>query len=248
MEEPCLAACVLAGGRSSRMGQDKALLPLGGVSLVQRAVAKLGALTAHVSILGSRPELAPFAPLVPDLRESCGPLGGMEAALSRTPCTWTIILPVDMPFLPAALLHLWKTWVFRQPSARAAFFIVDEIPQPALCLLHREMLPFLSRAADEGRYKLAPLLQEAAQELAQSSGLAPEKVLLTRAWNEAQASALFDDLAAIVGEGNRTLLTPAQRSASNLWFENLNTPEQFAQARMHLDALDPYAGSPSMQQ
>jgi molybdopterin-guanine dinucleotide biosynthesis protein A len=237
MQEGCLAGCVLAGGRSTRMGQDKALLPLGNVSLAQHAASKLNTLTPHVYILGRRPELAAIAPLIPDLRESCGPIGGMEAALSRTPCPWTLILPVDMPFLPAELLHRWTAWALRHPAAKLAFFIVDEIPQPALCLLHRDVLPFLSSAVDEGRHKLFPVLQQAAHELAQRGGVAIEETLLVREWRQAKASALFENFEPGEGTGGRGVLTSAQRAASNLWFENLNTPEQFAEAQRHLDAL-----------
>lgn len=236
MPEASLAGFVLAGGRSTRMRQDKALLPLGGVPLIQRAVAKLRTLASEVFILGSRAELAPFASLVPDLRESCGPLGGMEAALSRTNCDWSLILPVDMPFLPSALLRSWVDSVIRQSAARAAIFVVDDVPQPALCLLHREMLPFLTLAAQEGRFKLYTAFAQAAQELALRYGLDPGQAFLCRPWDTAEALIHFEQLQAEVG--NRNTLSPAQRSASNLWFENLNTPEEFAEAQRHLDALD----------
>jgi molybdopterin-guanine dinucleotide biosynthesis protein A len=233
-----LAGFVLAGGRSTRMGQDKALLSLGGVPLVQQAVWKLHKLTSQVFVLGSRPELSPFAPLVPDLRESCGPLGGMEAALSHTPCDWSVVLPVDMPFLPTALLRCWAGTVLSQTSARVACFVVEDVPQPALCLLHREMLPFLSEAAQQGRFKLYPVLVQAAQQLATRSGSASEMVFLQRRWTAKEALPLFKELQAEAGEGNWEPLSPAQRAASNLWFENLNTPEQFAEAQHHLDAAE----------
>jgi molybdopterin-guanine dinucleotide biosynthesis protein A len=142
-----------------------------------------------------------------------------------------------MPFLPAELLHRWTASVLSYPAAKLAFFIVDEVPQPALCLLHRDVLPFLSSAVAEGRHKLFPVLQQAANELAQQGGVAIEDTLLVRDWRQAKASALFEDFEPGEGTGGRAVLTPAQRAASNLWFENLNTPEQFAEAQRHLDAL-----------
>jgi molybdopterin-guanine dinucleotide biosynthesis protein A len=238
MTGPSLAGFVLAGGRSSRMGQDKALLPLDSVPLIQRAVWKLRKLTSQVCILGNRPELSPFAPLVPDLRESCGPLGGMEAALSHTLYDWSLVLPVDMPFLPAALLRCWANIVVSRPSARVACFVVDDVPQPALCLLHREMLPFLTEAAQQGRFKLYPALVQAALQLATRSGSASDAVFLQRRWMVNAALPLLRELQAEAGEESREFLSPAQRAASNLWFENLNTPEQFAEAQQHLDAVE----------
>ncbi len=239
MDGTSLAAYVLAGGRSSRMGRDKALLPLAGRPLVEHAVSKLRRLTPNVSILGSRPELASFAPLVPDLRESCGPLGGMEAALTHTSQEWTMIVPVDMPFLPAALLRRWAGGVLRQQGARAGIFVVDEVPQPTLCLLHREMLPFLSAAATQGRFKLYPALEEAARTLAHRRSVMLEEVFLRHPWTQEDALSLFEELGGDGWEGDgESILTPAQRAASHLWFENLNTPEEFAEAQQHLDALD----------
>jgi molybdopterin-guanine dinucleotide biosynthesis protein A len=238
MAAPSLAGFVLAGGRSTRMGMDKAMLALGDAPLVQRAVARLRRLTRQVFILGSRPELASFAPLVPDRRESCGPLGGMEAALSSEASDWSLILPVDMPFLPSALLACWAGAVLSQPSARVACFVVDDVAQPALCLLHREMLPFLSLSAQQGQFKLYPVLADAAEQLARRSGTSREAVFLRRSWKANEALTLFRQLEQESAAENRNLLSSAQRAASNLWFENLNTPGQFAEAQHHLDALE----------
>lgn len=238
MQFPSLAGFVLAGGRSSRMGQDKALLTLGGVSLVQHAVAKLRRLTPQVFILGSRSELAPVAPLVPDLRAPCGPLGGMEAALSQTACDWNLILPVDMPFLPTALLRCWADLVLAQPEARVACFVVDDVPQPAFCLLHREMLPFLTDAAQYGRFKLYSVFADAARQLAERRGVEPDAVFLKQQWVAREARSLFRELQGKARRGGDDLLSPGQRDASDLWFENLNTPEQLALVQRHPDALE----------
>jgi molybdopterin-guanine dinucleotide biosynthesis protein A len=232
-----LAGFVLAGGRSSRMGRDKALLQLGGVSMIERAVSKLRTLTEQVFILGTRAELASFAPLVPDLRESCGPLGGMEAALSRTDCDWSLVMPVDMPFVPAALLRCWASSVLSQPSARVACFVVDEVPQPTLCLLNRQALPFLTDAAEQSRFKLYPVLEDAAKELACQNASTPEAIFPRRFWKVSEALSLFRQLLQESGAGDENLLSEAQRAASYLWFENLNTPEQFAEAEQHVDAV-----------
>src|ERR1039457_2185492 len=87
-----ISGYVLAGGRSSRMGTDKALLQLAGKPLIAHAVAKLRRICADVHILGSKPALAAFAPLVPDLHPNCGPVGGMEAALAHSTQDWSLIL------------------------------------------------------------------------------------------------------------------------------------------------------------
>ena len=137
------------------MGRDKALLELGGKPLVAHAVRKLRRVCDEVHILGSRPELAAYAPLVRDLHEGCGPLGGMEAALVHSTYDWNLFMPVDMPFLPSTFLDSWvRTVIGGQASARVAMFTVGDRPQPTVCLLHREVAPYVQRAVERGELKV----------------------------------------------------------------------------------------------
>ena len=99
-----LYGLVLCGGRSSRMGQDKALLMLQGQSLLQRGLALLHAAGCQlVWAAGDYPEV----PTLPDLPayRGRGPLAGVASALTRAPAARWLVIPVDMPGLTAALLH-----------------------------------------------------------------------------------------------------------------------------------------------
>ena len=136
---------VLAGGKSSRMGQDKALMELAGKPLVAHAVKKLRRVCMDVRVLGANPEFAAYAPIVPDLHPGCGPLGGMEAALAHSIFDWNLFMPVDMPFLPSAFLNYWvrQTLTRRRGGHGLAMFTVDGVPQPTLALVHRDIMPFV---------------------------------------------------------------------------------------------------------
>jgi molybdopterin-guanine dinucleotide biosynthesis protein A len=227
---------VLAGGKSSRMGRDKALLELAGKPFAQHAVAKLRRVCEEVQILSGNPALRSFAPLVPDLHESIGPLGGMEAGLTHSPYDWNLFMPIDMPFLPSALLHYWMRHVVLSregQGARIAMFSVDGAPQPALCLLHRVVSPFISRAIETGQYKVLPVLEGAARALTSRGEVISGNTFVTLPWNE---TSTFSTGSAI-GEPWRTL-TETQRAAKHMWFANLNTPEEFAEAEKHIEALD----------
>ncbi len=194
---------VLAGGRSSRMGQEKALLELGGRTLLARSVGKLSAVCGDTYILGANPAFSEYAPIVPDLHPGCGPIGGLEAALTHCRTEWALILPVDLPFLPVALLRAWIEAALASGNTRLAIFTVDGLPQPTLVLLHREVLPYLSGAVEQGRFKLFPVLLEAAKALATEQGVAEEAVL--------ENSTVTDEAG---------------------WFANVNTPEEFAAAQI----------------
>jgi molybdenum cofactor guanylyltransferase len=221
---------VLAGGKSSRMGRDKALLELAGKPLVQRAVEKLRRVCEEVYILGNRAELEIYAPQVRDLHEGCGPLGGMEAALSHSTRVWSLFMAVDMPFLPSGFLVEWVRMVAGKESARVAMFTVDGRPQPALCLLHREVAPYVRRAVERKDFKLLPVLEAAAKGLAEQQGVGLEKVFLNLPWG-GDARFLWED-------GAGWSRTEAQRVGRHLWFANLNTPEEFGAAEAFAGVLD----------
>ena len=210
---------VLAGGKSSRMGRDKALLELAGKPLVQRAVEKLRRVCAEVFVLGGRTELAGYAPLIRDLHEGCGPLGGIEAALEHSPRKWNLFMAVDMPFLPAGFLDAWVRSVTARESARVAMFTVDGRVQPALCLLHKEIAPCVRGAVERGEFKLLPVLEGAAKEIAGWHGVGFDKVFLNMPWDR--------DAESLDGVGVGWTPTEAEWEVRHLWFANLNTPEDF---------------------
>jgi molybdopterin-guanine dinucleotide biosynthesis protein A len=105
---PPLFGLLLCGGRSSRMGQDKALLQLGGPlgpeSLLQRGLRLLReAGCGGVWLSGDYPGFA----AIPDDPAWCGrgPLAGIASALQRYPEARWLILPVDMPGMDVPLLR-----------------------------------------------------------------------------------------------------------------------------------------------
>lgn len=98
------SAIILAGGRSSRMGQDKALLQLSGQSQLSRSVA-LAKAAGCDQILISRNQPG----FIYDLFPGAGPLAGIQAALLQVHAPRCLLLPVDTPLLePQLLALLWQ--------------------------------------------------------------------------------------------------------------------------------------------
>jgi molybdopterin-guanine dinucleotide biosynthesis protein A len=153
---------VLAGGRSTRMGQDKALLQVGGRSLVELALDKLRSIgVAEPRIAGARTDLSSLAPVVPDLHPGCGPLSGIEAALAATTKGLNLFLPVDMPLLPARFLH----WMLLRAEITGALMTVPCIngwPQPLCAVYHRDLLRPITASLLGGNYKVMPVVTAAA--------------------------------------------------------------------------------------
>ncbi len=157
---------VLAGGLSSRMGEDKSLMRLRGHTLVEISLEKLRSLCGTGRVLcGStaRAELfRDFAETVPDLQPGRGPLGGLIAAMNASEAQFVVVLPVDLPFLPEEVL---RDWVMRALAKNAivSCFRADGHVQPLPVLAQRTVLPVLQAELQAGRSRLRPALEVAAE-------------------------------------------------------------------------------------
>lgn len=93
---------ILAGGRSSRMGRDKALLKISGQPLLDLLVQRMQAAGAsEVRVSGDYPGHRG----IPDIRRELGPLGGLWSALNEAAAGIWVILAVDMPLIDGAHLQ-----------------------------------------------------------------------------------------------------------------------------------------------
>lgn len=89
---------ILAGGRSRRMGQDKATLEIGGEMNIARILAMMRSLFPSVLIAGDRPDLAcPEVPAIPDIYPGSA-LGGIHGGLAAASTPWIFVLPCDLAF------------------------------------------------------------------------------------------------------------------------------------------------------
>lgn len=225
-----ISGYVLAGGRSSRMGRDKALIPLAGRPLIEHAVSKLRRICADVRILSPDPALAAFAPILPDLHPNCGPIGGIEVALVQTTHDWNAFLPVDMPLLPTALLAQWISDALEPSSPDPLspgirIFNADSRPHPALCLIHKAILPLVARAIQREEFALISVFEEIGRE--GKCGFS----------NPPSISSLGESLVSAAEEPWQSV-TEAQFASRHLWFLNLNTKEDLALAEANIAALD----------
>ena len=109
-----VSAFILIGGKSSRLGRDKAFVSFGENTLLERAtnVVQEALPDAPVTaVAGSSTQfaiqaLASGLPFIFDLHEDRGPLGGLHAALSYAKTPWIFLLACDYPFVSAELIQL----------------------------------------------------------------------------------------------------------------------------------------------
>jgi len=115
-----IAAIILAGGQSRRMGTDKALLrlPTGGPTLVERVIAAAWAADANevLIVAGDGARLpAMDARLVQDAQPDAGPLAGLATGFASSHCDAALALACDLPYLSVPLLR----WMIAQAGADA---------------------------------------------------------------------------------------------------------------------------------
>jgi molybdopterin-guanine dinucleotide biosynthesis protein A len=109
-----IEAFILIGGRSSRLGTDKAFVELGGRTLAERAVENIrrGLSPERITMVaGNSTQFAIEAitadtPFIFDLVEGRGPIGGLHAALSYARTPWIFVLACDYPFVSSELIGL----------------------------------------------------------------------------------------------------------------------------------------------
>lgn len=199
------AGFVLAGGQSSRMGAEKALVPLRGRPLIAYALQILRNAGLDASIAGARSaELAQFAPIVADITPDLGPLGGICSALASTAAPHAVFLSVDAPLIPAALITHMLAHA-RQTSAAVTLASLNGFAQTFPAVVNRRALPALEAAlhsADRGCYAA---FRAAAQALSAPFAVLPAEEL---------------PIAHPAG------LAPA------LWFSNINVPADLARIEL----------------
>ncbi len=101
-----VSGVILAGGKSSRYGRNKALVQLNGTALIEWVISVLKGLFENVILITNTPqEYASLGlPMEQDIIKGLGPLGGIYTALQAIPTEYGFFVACDMPFLSPALI------------------------------------------------------------------------------------------------------------------------------------------------
>jgi molybdopterin-guanine dinucleotide biosynthesis protein A len=98
---------ITAGGKSSRMGEDKAWLKLGGRAMIEHVIAAVEPVTESVAIIANTPEYQQLGfPVFADSNAEIGPLEAIRTALFNTLTRRVILVGCDLPFVTPDLFKL----------------------------------------------------------------------------------------------------------------------------------------------
>ncbi|WP_321477302.1 molybdenum cofactor guanylyltransferase [uncultured Paludibaculum sp.] len=154
-----VAAFVLTGGHSTRMGRDKALLPYGDGTLVER-VAQVAQRAAGVVHLVGAPERYVHLgfPCLSERYEGCGPMSGIEAAL-RHGFDWNLIVACDMPRLDDNWLGRLVGMATGGMKSAVVAAHADGRLEPLCAVYHARLQTHFETALAEGRFSVWKLLE-----------------------------------------------------------------------------------------
>lgn len=151
---------ILAGGKSSRMGTEKALLSIRGKTLIDHAIAQAHAICQDILIVGPKETFSAYGRIVKDVFPDCGPLGGIHAALKRSQTDLNFMVGVDTPFISKEFLgHLAaeagkNKALVTLPRTKAGL-------QPLCAIYRKDFMPIAEKALRDGRLKLDALFHPA---------------------------------------------------------------------------------------
>ena len=203
------AGFVLAGGQSSRMGADKALVHFAGQPLIAHALRVLRDAGLDTAIAGAASDLSAYAPVIADASPGLGPLSGICAAMTSSAAQWAVFVSVDLPLLPASLVrHLvFHAQVTGSPVTIAS---VNGFPQTFPAVIHRDTRATLKRELQAGRLGCYAAYLASASELGGAISVLPVELLV-------QPGQVVDQ------DG----LPPAR------WFSNVNSSRDLDRAAAH---------------
>lgn len=158
------ACIILAGGRSRRMGTDKALLPLTNAphsTFLAHLVATLSPLCDELLLVARDEEQAAryqetaSVRIITDKVPDYGPLMGISSGLNAIQAAKALIVAVDMPFVQSALVSLLLA---RASTDAITVPVVYDVPQVLFAVYPRSLLPQIETNIAQGRHDPRSLL------------------------------------------------------------------------------------------
>lgn len=160
-----MSGIVLAGGQSSRMGVDKALLPFEGTTLLESLCRKIQPFFEQVYVIVEDSHKTEFLDLAgaivyQDVFPKAGPLAGLYTGLCESSCVLNMAFSVDMPFVDeACILKLMQA--SREKTAEAYYFeTLDGKAQPFPGIYTRESRSGMRRLIEQNVKSMQRFLEE----------------------------------------------------------------------------------------
>jgi molybdopterin-guanine dinucleotide biosynthesis protein A len=151
-----ITGIILAGGESSRMGTDKAMLQIDGKSLLEKSLELCKPMCHDILISSNNPKHRKFGfTLIHDEIKNCGPMGGIYSCLKKSETDWNFVISVDSIFITSDFIAflISKTGIFD-----AVVPVHKNGKDPLIALYNKNCLPAIQEKLDLKDYKIHHLL------------------------------------------------------------------------------------------
>lgn len=164
-----ITGVVLAGGKSSRMGQDKGLMMLHGKAMVVCVTEQLQPCVDELLIVSANPAYGQFGyPIVPDLVEAAGPAGGIYTGLTAASAELVFFVSCDTPFITTEAI---RNVIAQAGNAAVAAATLEGRMQPLFGLYRKSTAGEFRESLRQERYKLQAVIREMNHRLVPLDGL-----------------------------------------------------------------------------
>ena len=138
-----IGCAILAGGKSSRMGTDKALLEINGKNFIDILCEELDCFEEKIIARGNRSEIAAVSwEIISDIYPERGPMGGLHAVLAACSSDAMCCVSCDMPFLQISLVN--ELCEYLKDGIDAVIAVTTDGRKHPLCGVYRKsVLPIL---------------------------------------------------------------------------------------------------------
>jgi molybdopterin-guanine dinucleotide biosynthesis protein A len=153
-----ITGIVLAGGKSSRMGQDKGLMLFHGKAMVTRVMEQLQPCVDELLIVANTPAYGQFGyPVVADLAEAAGPVGGIYTGLTHTSTELNFFVSCDTPFI---ITEAIRKVIAEAGDAAVATATLEGRIQPLFGLYRKSNAVVFRECIRQKKYKLQAVIRE----------------------------------------------------------------------------------------
>ncbi len=164
-----IAVYILCGGKSSRMRTEKGLVEFQGKTFLQWILDAVFPLSKNVTLVTKNEEYSRFGlPMISDLVEDKGPVGGIYTALSDSKSQFNLILSCDIPMISTEVLSELVLQSIRSDKS-ISYLSNGSHDYPLIGCYQKSLLSDFQKAVDENHLKLCPLVES----------LSPQKLLVT---------------------------------------------------------------------
>lgn len=153
-----ITAIILAGGKSTRMGTDKALIKIEDKSLLEKAIDICDPVCSSILISSNNPAHGKFGyPVVADEIKDCGPIGGIYSCLKKSVTEWNFIISVDTPFVTSDFILFLTTQTGNFDAVVPVHFSDKE---PLIALYNKNCLPVIEKQISMQQFKIHHLINQ----------------------------------------------------------------------------------------